>query len=181
MRWKCTPLSVTWVSSAAISDRGLSQACGTFVFPDAISTDPADIDGYLVSAIGKTGSIWDVESALRGGFSKLRDDGLQVEEETLEVGAEEGFAYLVATRIANQVWQESMGIHQRMVHYIPRNEEQRDLLLGSRRLRGQPILVETLGGGYCDSSAHKPTAARSRLWSGFSLHSASHLEPVGLG
>ena len=107
----------------------LSQACGTFVFPDAIPTDPADIEGYLVSAIGKTGSIWDVENALRGGFSKLRDDGLQVEEETLEVDAEEGFAYLVATRIANQVWQEIHGYPLTLVHYIPRNEEQRDLLL----------------------------------------------------
>ena len=46
---------------------------------------------------------------------------------------------------------------------------------------GNPVNNSTFGGGYCDSSAHKSTAARSRLWSGFSVHSASHLEPVGLG
>jgi hypothetical protein len=107
----------------------MSEGCGTFTSKDNISIDPANIDAYLVSAIGKTGSIWDVEAALHAGVNGLREDGLQMDPDTKEVDPNEGFAYLLATRVVNQVWQEVYGYPLTLVHYIPRNKEQRDLLL----------------------------------------------------
>jgi len=107
----------------------MDNGCGTFTAKENISVDPADIDAYLVSAIGKTGSIWDVEAALHQGFMGLAEDGLQLAPETMAVDPNEGFAYLIATRVVNQVWQELTGYPLTLVHYIPRNEEQRDLFL----------------------------------------------------
>ncbi len=108
---------------------GMSGNCGRFRAKENIPVDPADVDAYFVSALGKTASIWDVENALHQGCDMLREDGLQVDPETQEVDANEGLAYLLASRVANQVWQEAYGSPLTLVHYIPRNKEQRDILL----------------------------------------------------
>ena len=98
--------------------------------PQSVSNDPADYTTYFGSDLGKTASIWDVESLLRGGFDSLRSTGvLAVDPETGEVAPDEAFAYMVSMRIVNQVWREVMGYGLTLVHYFPRNSAQQDILL----------------------------------------------------
>jgi len=107
----------------------LDDSCGDFVAEAEVNTDPADFEAFFIKERGRTASIWQVERALYQGFDKLRNAGKVTVGPKGELDGAEAFAYLVSQRIANRVWREVMGYSLTVVHYIPRNEEQKDLLL----------------------------------------------------
>ncbi len=108
----------------------LASACGRFLNPLELPDDPAGVDAVFITPTGKKASVWNVEAALHTGFNNLRADGkLLVHPQTLEVEPHSAFAYLVSVRFTNQVWREVMGYPLSLVHYFPRNAEQRDLLM----------------------------------------------------
>jgi hypothetical protein len=107
----------------------MDESCGKFVQSDKIPTDPAGYEAFFIQNWGLTGSIWQLEDALREGFDMLRADGLQVDPGTLEIDGREAFAYMVCARLVDQIWREAYGYGLTLVHYFPRNAAQRDLLL----------------------------------------------------
>jgi hypothetical protein len=109
---------------------GMSATCGHFNAPEDISPDPAEYESFFIEDQGFVGSIWAVEAALQQGFDSLRANGaMTIDETTGEVDGYESFAYMLSTRIVNQVWREVIGYPLTLVHYFPRNKEQRDILL----------------------------------------------------
>jgi len=116
--------------SGGIAPWGLHESCGRFTPQQSIPADPAKFQAFFISELGDTASVWDTEAALRAGFDKLRIQGnLVIAADTNAVDGYEAFAYMVSTRIANQVWQEVYGYPLTLVHYFPRNPVQRDILL----------------------------------------------------
>ncbi len=107
---------------------GWAESCGRFVSSADVEDDPVGTDAFFIEPYGLTGSVWQLEEALRGGFEGLREDGLGVDPETLEVDGEEAFAYLVSVNFVNQLWAELMGYPLTIANYFPRNRPQRDAL-----------------------------------------------------
>lgn len=114
--------------SSADRPWNMSSNCGTFQPQGSIPNDPAGYDGFFIQDRGAKASVWQVEAALRSGFDKLRADGLQVAPGGA-VDGEEGFAYLVAANIVDEVWTEATGYSLTLVHHFPRNQDQRDILI----------------------------------------------------
>lgn len=108
----------------------MNDACGRFQAPGTIKDDPAEYSAFFIDTLGLTASVWDTEARLQSGFDGLRLDGLQIDEETLEVSGPEAFAWLVSQRIVNRVWREAQGYPLTLVHYFSRNEEQLGILMG---------------------------------------------------
>ncbi len=108
---------------------GWSADCGRFLTAAQIPDDPAGIDAFFVGPIGTKSNIWWVEALFRTGLTAVRESGLTLDPATMAVDGPDAFAYLWATRIANQVWAEVLGYPLTLVHYLPRNRDQRDLLL----------------------------------------------------
>ena len=108
----------------------MAPSCGEFRAEADIESDPAEVDAFFIEPLGKTANVWQVERALRKGFDSLRATGaLAVDETTGAVDGYEGFAYLVSVRIVTRVWREVFGYPLTVVHYFPRNQFQRDILL----------------------------------------------------
>ncbi len=121
--------------SGGLRPWGMHQVCGRFQNPLNVAEDPAKAEfdegfsAFFLEDQGLYGSVWDTESNLYQGFQKLRATGfMAIDEETQEVDPQEAFAYMVSVRIANRVWREVLGYPLTLVHYIPRNAEQRDIL-----------------------------------------------------
>ena len=117
------------VVGGPMSPWDISISCGTFNAEANITDDPAGYEVHFIKPRGLTANIWQVERALQIGFDKLRASGAVSIGPNGEMDGPEAFAYLVSQRIANRVWREVMGYSLTLVHYVPRNEEQRDLLL----------------------------------------------------
>ena len=107
----------------------MDEACGEFVAELDVDPDPAAIEAFFAKPRGDRANIWQVERMLFQGFHKLRGLGRVSVGPNGELDGAQAFAYLVSQRIANRVWREVMGSSLTLVHYIPRNEGQRDLLL----------------------------------------------------
>jgi hypothetical protein len=108
---------------------GLDGSCGRFNRPEDIPEDPAGYEAFFIIAQGPQGSVWDVEASLELGVNALRYDGIYINPISLEIDGHESFAYMLSARIVNRIWREIMGYPLTLVHYFPRNEFQRDILL----------------------------------------------------
>lgn len=106
----------------------MHATCGRFTAPGSISDDPAKYEAFFIEAHGLKASVWDTESALQQGFDAIRIEGLQIDEETAAIPGPQAFAYMVSVRIVNRLWREVLGYPLTLVHYIPRNQAQRDIL-----------------------------------------------------
>ncbi len=115
---------------------GWASSCGRFSQPQ--SDDPLKIDAYFGSIRstpdqpnrGLRASIWDVERALHRGVDLLAAHGLQRGKDGALADPDEAFAYLVAENIVEKVWDEVVGHRLTIANYFPRNEPQRDILMG---------------------------------------------------
>lgn len=108
---------------------GLHESCGRFAKPGTFQDDPAGIEAFFIVPQGLQASVWITEGSLHTGFDMLREDGLQMDPTTLEVDGFEAFAYLLSMRVSNRVWREIFGYPLTLVHYFPRNEAQRNILM----------------------------------------------------
>lgn len=102
--------------------------CGSFTRPEAVGDDPAKVSAFFLRPLGAKTSIWDVERALHQGTDALRARGLVLDPKSGDVDGPMALGYLLAERIANQVWQEVFGAPLTVAHYHPRNAAQRDIL-----------------------------------------------------
>lgn len=120
-----------WPSDASpgVSPWGMAEVCGVFSGPDEVIRDQAEIEAFLGTPLGVTGSIWDFEGLLSSGVAALRGVGLPVQDQQ-QVAPDKALALLVATRLADRVWQVGMGSPLTLPHGFSRNAAQ----LG--RLRG---------------------------------------------
>ncbi|HIA04727.1 MAG TPA: hypothetical protein EYN06_10580 [Myxococcales bacterium] len=107
---------------------GMIGDCGRFNTNDKIKEDPAGFSAFFINELGSIATVWNTEQALRSGFDELRENALTIDPDTQEVSGYSAFAYLVSTRIVNQVWQEVFGYPLTLVHYFPRNKAQQQIL-----------------------------------------------------
>jgi hypothetical protein len=115
-------------SSTGASPWGIDTSCGTFKLSAQIPDDPAAYDAFFIEPRGKKATIWEVEAALHAGVEQLRDTGLEVDPATLAIGGDAAFAYLLCTRIVDQIWREATGYPLTLVNYFPRSEAQHGIL-----------------------------------------------------
>lgn len=110
------------------------DACGKFREP--FDDDPLGVDTYFGSIRssplepqrGVRASVWDLERALHRGIDQLAKNGLRRLPGDVLADPDEGFAYLVAQNIVDQVWAEVMGQRLTIANYFPRTSIQRDTL-----------------------------------------------------
>jgi hypothetical protein len=115
---------------------GWASMCGRFKQPQV--DDPLKIDAYFGSIRstvdqpnrGLRASVWDLERALHRGVDLLAAHGLQRGKDGALADPDEAFAYLVAENIVEKVWDEVVGHRLTIANYFPRNETQRDILMG---------------------------------------------------
>jgi hypothetical protein len=133
-------LSMLRYDGVAAPNNGLApygwngDVCGKFREPT--EDDPLGIDTYFASirsspfepTRGLRASVWDLERALHRGVDQLAKNGLTRLPEDVLADPDEGFAYLVAQNIVDQVWAEVMGQRLTIANYFPRTRMQRDIL-----------------------------------------------------
>jgi hypothetical protein len=133
-------LSMLRYDGVAAQNNGLApygwngDACGKFREPT--EDDPLGVDTYFGSirssplepTRGLRASVWDLERALHRGVDQLAKTGLRRLPGDVLADADEGFAYLVAQNIVDQVWGEVMGQRLTIANYFPRTSMQRDIL-----------------------------------------------------
>jgi hypothetical protein len=121
--WNLAPGRAPW---------GIAMDCGHYVDENSIETDPLEATGFFINDYGDTANIWHLEASLREGFDALRDGTLDAPDPSapLELDGAESFAHLVSVNIADQVWEEATGARLTIGNYFPRNQEQRDILMG---------------------------------------------------
>lgn len=115
-------------AAQAVSPWGIDPACGQFVPPDAVDSDPLGYSSYLAGEIGDRATIWDVEQHLHQGLEILANDGPTWGPSDAVDGAP-AFAYLLAQRLATRVWQAMMGAPLTLGHGFARNTDQHSQLL----------------------------------------------------
>jgi hypothetical protein len=112
--------------------------CGAFQVPPI--DDPLGIDALFGSvrstperpAVGRRASVWNLEYALRHGIDTIAQSGgiaRDPDDPNRLVDADQAFAYLVALRIAERVWEEVIGSPLTIANHFPRTEAQRDTLV----------------------------------------------------
>jgi hypothetical protein len=120
----------TFDPAVGVAPFGLDARCGLLVPPEAVpEADYLGESGYFLRDLGQSGSVWDVEAALRAGVDTIAGSGLAVDE----VGAVDGeaaFAWMVAQNFVGQVWKEAMGERLTVANYFSRNRAQLDRLVG---------------------------------------------------
>lgn len=133
-------LSMLRFDGVADPDNGLSpygwdgDSCGKFREPT--DDDPLGVDTYFASIRssplepnrGVRASVWDLERALHRGVDQLAKFGLRRLPGDVLADSDDGFAYLVAQNIVDQVWGEVMGQRLTIANYFPRTSMQRDVL-----------------------------------------------------
>lgn len=99
------------------------QGCGSF--SRDVLDDELGYNAYFTRALGKRGTVWDLEDILRKGYLKLDREGLQRRGASgLEVDGDAAFAFLVSANIVNHVWAETMGYPLTIPIAFPRNTGQ---------------------------------------------------------
>ncbi len=105
---------------------GIFSACGRF--DTGHSGDVLGVPAYLAGDLPAAAHVYDLDPKLKAGFEKLASEGL-VTDGNMEVSDPNvALAFMVATNIANQVWEEAMGSPLTVAHHFPRNEKQREIL-----------------------------------------------------
>ena len=112
----------------AVTPWGMDPACGAFMAPDAIAVDPLAWGGWLVDPEGGALSVWDLERSLAQGFASLAEGGLGWSDQA-EIDGPRAFAYLLAARIADRLWNEVFGAPLTLGHGSSRNPDQQDRLV----------------------------------------------------
>jgi hypothetical protein len=112
-----------------ITPWGMDAACGRFARPDEIPDEDflGQSTGTFIETLDATGSVWDLEAMFRDGRDATSGVGMTVGADQ-SVDGREAFTFLVATTIADQVWQVASGERLTVAHDFPRNEAQRDRL-----------------------------------------------------
>ncbi len=145
---------------------GIDAACGRFAPQDALTSDYLGHDSYFIEAFGQAGSVWQVEAYLAAGVDDLQSQGLAVADDGTVDGAD-GFAWLVAASITDQVWQEAMGARLTIANYFPRNMAQRDRLeaftkdFAESRYSLRTLLVDVATDDYFNAGAPATCAANA--------------------
>jgi hypothetical protein len=112
-----------------VSPWGIHPNCSVVSAPDQVENDVLGNNTFWTQALGATASSWQLWASLRKGSDALRSKGKpKVDPVTLELDGDEAFAYLLALRIAHQVWYEAFGRPLTMAHMSPRSPAQRDTL-----------------------------------------------------
>lgn len=122
-------------TTGGIAPWGL-QGCGLFRRPTTDTPElPSGTTDYFITDRGQRGSVWDLEQALRNGYSNLNARGLQRTGSDSDgdgfndtIAGDDAFAYLTAVNITNDTWTELMGYPLTIPNYYPRNAAQRDAL-----------------------------------------------------
>jgi hypothetical protein len=154
---------------------GMIGECGRFNTNDKVQDDPAGFNAFFIQELGAVATVWDTEQALRTGFDELRENALTIDPETLEVSGYSAFAYLLSTRIVNQMWQEVFGYPITLVHYFPRNQAQRDILHSlTEQLVASQWSVRTLLSSIMLHPLYNENAPRD----GCGPDTPYHLEPI---
>lgn len=132
--WRCVSDDLVVCSSdPRIRDRnflpwGWSSDCGQFMAPHTVPVDMAFVEARFGNVNGLRATVWDVWTALRSGFDKLRDEGLGVQPDGTVPDPDKAFAYLTAMNVAEKVWREVVGTPLTIPTYFPRNAAARDQL-----------------------------------------------------
>lgn len=113
--------------AAVVAPWGIDADCGRFAPPGALTADLLGEQGYFLTPLGESGSVWQVEAALREGVDALADRGLVLGDDRVPPGPD-AFAWLVAQNVVDQVWKEATGERLTIATYFPRNAAQRDRL-----------------------------------------------------
>jgi len=103
----------------------MHDGCGVFVRPDAVQDDVSGREGWFGGPLGTDASAYALEAALREGFDALRTEGMSGAG-----GGPAAGARLIVARLVDRVWAEAFGRPLTISHGFPRNEGQRDRLLG---------------------------------------------------
>ncbi|MEE2830016.1 MAG: hypothetical protein VX498_12570 [Myxococcota bacterium] len=111
-----------------LSPWGLHPDCGIFVPPSEVVSDPLEVDAFFVDSVGTAATIWDLEERLAQGFADLRNGLAASPDDPLE--GRKAFAWMVSLSLADSVWQEVHGSPLTIANHFPRNQDQRDLLVG---------------------------------------------------
>lgn len=106
-----------------------APACGQFLAKGDVLPAIDLAEGFLGGPLGVKGSIWDVEAKLRSGLAKLKADGKQLDTVLLSQDPDRALAYLLGTRIVDQLWAQVYGSPLTLAHHFPRNIQERDLLM----------------------------------------------------
>jgi hypothetical protein len=124
--WICES---TYLATRAAKPWGWAAACGTFTQKDKIPLDLAGVDAKFGNITGLRASLWDMQASLRGGFEKLKTEGLGADPTSWEVAdPDKAFAYLTSMNIVEKVWKEITGTGLTIQTYYPRNAAARDQL-----------------------------------------------------
>lgn len=104
---------------------GMSGACGRFTTDRGgdLLGDP----GYLGGPLPAEPYLFDLDPKYRAGLAALAEEGLVLGPD-LAVAPDQALAFLLATNIVNQVWEEVMGYPLTLATSFPRNAKQREIL-----------------------------------------------------
>lgn len=104
---------------------GMSEECVTLRGPNGIGgPDLLAVDrSFFIESFDPSGSVWDLERLLAAGADDLATDGLRIADDGT-VDGRQSFAYLVAARIVDRVFEAAVGGRLTISHGFPRNLEQ---------------------------------------------------------
>jgi len=105
---------------------GWSPACGTFAA--SVPDDIAGIDVKLASLTGKRATVFDLEAALRRGFTALRGTGPVIGADGAIADPDTALAWLVTLKITEDMWKQVTGTALTIANYYPRNQASAELL-----------------------------------------------------
>jgi hypothetical protein len=115
------------VDDAAISPWGLAPECGQVASRRLVARRPAQTSFTLVEDLGRTGSVWDVETLFWEAVEGQRGQALAIGEDR-EVTGRAALAFLWGTSVVNRTWEQAFGARLTLPHGLPRNQGQRDRL-----------------------------------------------------
>ena len=125
----CPPEMCSSVIGTGVQPWNIAADCGTFTASDKIALDPAEVEGYFIKPLGKTGSVWDLQGKLAAGLAQLRTTGtVAIDAKTNDIAGDQAVAYLLAARISHQVWLEMVGRPLTVNHGFARNADQNSIL-----------------------------------------------------
>ncbi len=112
----------------AIRPWGWSAKCGEFLPVSAVGPDPSGVQAWFGGKLAGPASVWHLEDLLHKGVVAVGKAAPLPSPEVLAQQPATAFAWLVAARVADGVWQVAMGAPLQQSHGFARNAAQRDRL-----------------------------------------------------